>query len=206
MPVRVSKITGMVHARGGRRREGRSRVRCRAAAGLLVALLAAGLQSACKPPADISPREPAPDASEAAVAAYEGAWFSITPPPGFTARPSLPSETAEGYDSAFFDSPDGRAVFYVCSPQWGREATDVALDPASESLVAERTTEAGEETVERLEIEALDGSYTRLVEIVFSPATAAQWAFGFRYADESAYQEYLGRYETFKASLEQYAD
>ena len=46
----------------------------------------------------------------------------------------------------------------------------------------------------------------RLVEVVFSPATGAQWAFGFRYADKAAYAEYVDRYEDFKASLEQYAD
>ncbi len=206
MSARGPKVTDMVHGRGARRREHRSLPCGCAAAGLLATLLMSGAQAACGPPTDSSPQEPAPISSEAAVPAYEGAWFSITPPPGFTARPSLPSDTAEGYDSAFFDSPDGRVVFYVCSPQWGRDATDVALDPARESLLAERATEAGGENFERLEITALDGTYARLVEVVFSPATAAQWTFGFQYADESAYEEYLDLYETFRASLEQYAD
>ena len=131
---------------------------------------------------------------------------TITAPAGFTARPSLASETADGYDSVFFDAPDGRVAFYVCSPQWGRQATDVALDPATETLLAERQIELGAEEVELREIAALDGSYGRLVETVFSPATGAQWTFGFSWADAAARERHQEAYERFKASLEQYAD
>ena len=196
-------------ARAPRRRHGRA-VGLRRAATALGALLLASVQAGCAAPADEAAPEPAAiareTAPEAAGAPFEGAWFTVAAPPGFTPRPSLASETAEGYDSVFFDSPDGRAVFYVCSPQWGREATDVAPDPATEVLLAEETTEEGGESVRRLRIAAQDGTYARLVEIVFSPATGAQWTFGFQYADDAALEDHLGRYESFKASLEQYAD
>ncbi len=172
---------------------------------VLLALLAGAGQPGCGTHAGERRQESAA-APPAPAVVYEGAWFTITAPAGFAPRPSLPSETAAGYDSVFFDAPDGRATFYVCSPQWGRQPIDVALDPAAETLLAERLTERGAETVERREIAALDGSYERLVEIVFSPATGAQWAFGFRWSDAAAREEHREAYERFKASLEQYAD
>jgi hypothetical protein len=50
---------------------------------------------------------------------YKGAWFDIMYPAGFTVRPSIKSSTsAEGYDSVFFASPDGKVEFYISSPQW----------------------------------------------------------------------------------------
>ena len=178
-------------------------------AALFTALLAAAVQPACAPPAGEQQEPPAserPKAPAAEAVVYEGAWFTTAAPAGFIARPSLASETADGYDSVFFDAPDGRVTFYVCSPQWGRQATDVALDPATERLLAESQVELDAEEVERREIAALDGSYERLVETVFSPATGAQWTFGFRWADAAAREEHLEAYERFKASLEQFAD
>jgi hypothetical protein len=148
----------------------------------------------------------AAESSAAAGAAFQGAWFRIVPPPGFAVRPSLKSNSAEGYDSAFFDSPDGRAVFYVCSPQWGRDATDIALQPATESLLSDQSAKSGGESIQQLQMEALDGSYQRLVEIISSAESRAYWVFGFQYADSLTYDEYLDLYKQFKKSLEQFAD
>lgn len=192
----------------------RTPARCRFRRGwlaaLFMALLTVTVPAACAPPTselqDASTGERREEAPAAEPVVYEGAWFTITAPAGFTARPSLASETADGYDSVFFDAPDGRVAFYVCSPQWGRQATDVDLDPTTENLLAESQVERGADEVERREIAALDGSYRRLVEIVFSPASGAQWTFGFRWADATAREEHLEAYERFKASLEQYAD
>lgn len=171
---------------------------------LLLAAFALG-SAACKPPPGGEP-EPQLAAPAPVGADYEGAWFTVTVPADFTVRPSLESETAEGHDSAFFDAPDRRATFYVCSPQWGRDATDVALDAATEVLLSDETDETGELSIQRLRIAARDGSYERLVEKITSTASLAQWVFGFRWADDRAHEEYLGRYEEFKGSLEQYAD
>ena len=53
---------------------------------------------------------------------YQGAWFTISYPDGFTAVPGLPSSTADGHDSARFRDPSGRVEFYVYSPQAGGTA------------------------------------------------------------------------------------
>jgi hypothetical protein len=79
---------------------------------------------------------PAPAAAPSlppGVSAYTGAWFRIQYPSTFTVRPSLHSETTDrGYDSAFFTAPDDSVEFYVFSPQWTGEPTDIALRPATE--------------------------------------------------------------------------
>jgi hypothetical protein len=76
-----------------------------------------------------------PAASEGETRVFEGAWFQVAYPADFVAVPSLPSATAEGYDSAFFRSPDGAVEFYVFAPQWGGQPEDIALDPGREELV-----------------------------------------------------------------------
>lgn len=62
---------------------------------------------------------------------YRGAWFEVKYPSDFTAQGSMGSGSAEDdqFDSAFFTSPDGEVEFYIFSPQWGGESTDIALWP-----------------------------------------------------------------------------
>lgn len=45
---------------------------------------------------------------------YKGAWFNIEYPASFKVENSLKSSTSsEGFDSAFFTSPDGKVQFYI---------------------------------------------------------------------------------------------
>ena len=63
---------------------------------------------------------------------YKGAWFEIDYPKIFTVKPSIPSSTPDLYDSAYFISPDKKVTFYVFSPQWSGDATDISLNKNTE--------------------------------------------------------------------------
>ena len=143
---------------------------------------------------------------EASFKVYEGAWFRILYPENFTPRPSLVSTSADGHDSVFFRSPDGRVELYVCSPQWGRDTPDIALDETVEMLVSEASVERGIDIVRSWTIVAKDGSYTRSYEETASADGTTRLVFGFRYTDVAAHERYVPVYTKFKESLEQYAD
>lgn len=138
---------------------------------------------------------------------YRGAWFSIEYPPEFRPHPSLPSTTTtHGYDSAFFRSPDGAVQFYVYSPQWGGEATDVDLDPARETLVSEKTTDSGATRTTWRTFAAKNRKYTRSLVHTRKASSGTDLVFGIQYRDQSAYKTYRDAYLRFKGSLRQYAD
>lgn len=137
---------------------------------------------------------------------FEGAWFRISYPDGFVVRPSMESKTADGFDSAFFASPDGRAEFYVCSPQWGRAPIDIAIDETREELVAEKVSDGAKRSVRWWTIAALDSSYQRSYESIASADRTSMHVFGFRYSGTDARTAYLPSYRRFKESLRQLAD
>ena len=155
--------------------------------------------------ADSGEREPDLAARPESWPRYESAWFSVRYPKGFVVRPSLASKDG-GFDSDFFDAPDGRASFYVLSPQWGRKATDVALQPERERelRVEETATERGTRTVRT--IASRDGRSTRIVEENSEEGGSVYWVTAFEFRDEAARRSYGDAYQRFKASLEQFSD
>ncbi len=58
---------------------------------------------------------------------FSGPWFDINYPTIFLAKGSLKSSTADGFESAIFKSLDNLVEFYIFSPQWNGEATDIVL-------------------------------------------------------------------------------
>ena len=147
-----------------------------------------------------------PAAAEAATRAFEGAWFQVAYPADFAVAPSLPSTTADGFDSAFFKSPDGAVEFYVFAPQWGGEPVDIALDPEREDVVSEKTVERGGQTLTWRTIAAKDGSYERAYQITEDPAGPSLWVVGIKYRDATTLSVYRPAYVRFKDSLELRAD
>jgi hypothetical protein len=137
---------------------------------------------------------------------YEGAWFEIRYPPGFRVRPSQPSASANGYDSAFFLSSDGTVEFYVFAPQWNGTARDIEVDPATETIVSQNVARSGTKRIRRVTIRAQDGSYLRSYEDTEDVVTNTRKAFGIKYVNAAAYNRYRQSYVTFKASLVQFAD
>lgn len=144
--------------------------------------------------------------SDSSAAVYEGAWFEVTYPADFTVRPSLESSSAEGYDSVFFDSPDGEVTFYVHSPQWGGEPSDIALDPATEVLQDSTSTAEGPVTTTRLTIRAVDGSWERSYVTEADERGPSRWTIGWRYASDAARERYAPAFEAFRESLMQFGD
>ncbi len=140
------------------------------------------------------------------MATYSGAWFEVRHPAGFRVRPSLPSLTAAGVDSAFFDSPDGAVSFYVCAPQWGREPVDIAVNTDTERMVDEHEHRAGDAWIRRYTVAAKDGSYRRSYRDTTRQDGSIRWVVGIRFRDQAAYEHYLPLYRAFKESLVRFAD
>lgn len=142
---------------------------------------------------------------------YQGAWFKISYPPGFTVRPSLKSLTSsKGYDSAFFEPRDKSVQFYVFSPQWNGKPKDIAVNPITENVASTKTVEKRVGQVENITIKwttiaAKNGSYLRsIVDTVSSLNTRT--AFAIKYRNSKTLEKYKPDYARFKKSLEQYAD
>lgn len=137
---------------------------------------------------------------------FYGAWFEIKYPSSFTPKPSLRSATsAVGYESAFFRSPDGSAEFYVFSPQWSGNPTDISLR-STEKITSTTSKTSGTVTVKWWTITANDGSYTRTYQETTNSSTNTNWVIGIKYKNQSAYAKYKNQYLAFKASLVQFAD
>ncbi|HBC75906.1 MAG TPA: hypothetical protein DC017_13860 [Candidatus Wallbacteria bacterium] len=138
---------------------------------------------------------------------YKGAWFDIMYPAGFTVRPSIKSSTsAEGYDSVFFVSPDGKVEFYISSPQWRGSNGDIAIDEKTEKKVDEEVQKNKGRKVTYFTIAAKNGSYTRTYQHTTENDGTAEWVIGIKYAGQKDYDRYKSDYLKFKGSLKQYAD
>ncbi len=135
---------------------------------------------------------------------YKGAYFEVKYPKGFRARASIRSD--ENPDSAFFTAPDGSVEFYVYSPLWNGEPTDIEINEATESYVAQNMEEKGGIKIRRVTIRAKDGSYTRSFEDTENTNTNNRTVFGIKYRNQKAYDQYRQRYLIFKKSIRQFAD
>lgn len=149
----------------------------------------------------------AAEKNDAGFKLYKGAWFDIMYPSGFTVRPSIKSSTsAEGYDSAFFVSPDGKVEFYISSPQWRGSNDDIAIDEKTEKKVEEEVQKNKGRKVTFYTISAKNGSYTRTYQHTTENDGTVEWVIGIKYAGQKDYDRYKNAYLKFKGSLKQYAD
>lgn len=95
---------------------------------------------------------------------YKGAWFNIEYPANFKVENSLKSSTnSEGFDSAFFTSPDGKIQFYVFSPQWSGKPEDIKIQE-NEKMVETKAENKNGIFIDRWTVAAKDGSYFRSYE------------------------------------------
>jgi hypothetical protein len=138
---------------------------------------------------------------------YTGAWFDIFYPANFKVKPSQKSPSAEGYESAFFISPDKTAEFYVFSPQWNGDPADISLKPATEKETNRKTTKDVNGTdITWFTIEANNKTYTRTYEESLNETYNTRRVVGIKYKNQAAYKKYKTAYLAFKKSLIQYAD
>ncbi|MBD0371521.1 MAG: hypothetical protein ICV60_11835 [Pyrinomonadaceae bacterium] len=146
----------------------------------------------------------AADASQAKWLTFKGAYFDIKYPAGFRPRPSLRSD--QNPDSAFFTAPDGSVEFYVYSPIWNGEPTDIEINEATEQYVSQDTQTNAGIKIRRVTIRAKDGSYQRSIEDTENTNTNNRTVFGIKYRNQTVYNKYRQTYLAFKKSLKQYAD
>lgn len=146
----------------------------------------------------------APAAAQKGWRTYKGAYFDIKYPAGFKARASLRSD--ENPDSAFFTAPDGSVEFYVYSPIWNGEPTDIEINEAKEDYVSQDTQTNAGIKIRRVTIRAKDGSYLRSFEDKENTNTNNRTVFGIKYRNQAAYNKYRQAYLTFKKSIRQFAD
>lgn len=145
---------------------------------------------------------------------YNGSWFTINYPKGFTAFPIEPMETwGDNYehvvtDEASFTSKDGQVTFFVYSPQWGGEPKDYLEVKANEEITSEQTQTSGDEnwpiTDKWVTLTDIKADYMRAYHSRKTEST--HLVFGIQYTTQEAYDRYKPLYLAFKESLAQYAD
>lgn len=138
---------------------------------------------------------------------FTGAWFEVKYPSDFIAQGSMVSASGEEnqFDSAFFTSPDGEVEFYIFSPQWGGEPTDIALR-SNEKEGNRQVKKTANQTVTHWTISAKDGSYVRSYQEIRNEMENTVWVVGIKYKNQKAYERYKKQYIAFKSSLQQFAD
>ncbi len=144
---------------------------------------------------------------------YSGAWFDISYPDDFVARPTTPlqdgTDTVDT-DEAFFASPDDAVEFFVYSPLWGGDPQNYLTAQPNEKIVSEKTDEKGEgeekDVTRWVTFQATDSSYMRSYVSSKYNNGELHHVFGIKYKDAAAYEKYKAVYAAFKGSLTQYAD
>ncbi|MBK8396693.1 MAG: hypothetical protein IPL26_15845 [Leptospiraceae bacterium] len=137
---------------------------------------------------------------------YKGGWFEVEYPKEFTVKPSIPSSMPNLYDSAFFISPDKKVKFYVFSPQWSGEATDISLDPSKEIEKDTKTETKNGMKHKWYTFESKDGSKLRSYQETTNAEETTKLILGIEYADRESYKKNKDAYLKFKKSIKQFAD
>lgn len=137
---------------------------------------------------------------------YKGGWFEINYPKNFTVKPSIPSTMPNLYDSAFFISPDQKVKFYVFSPQWSGDATDISRKVDTEVEKDTKTEKKNGMNHKWYTYERKDGSYLRSYQETTNEEETTKLIIGIEYADRESYKKYKDDYIKFKKSIKQFAD
>lgn len=137
---------------------------------------------------------------------FKGAWFDVKYPANFRVHESMKSITfSENCESAFFLSPDSLVEFYVFSPQWRGDASDIKIKP-SEILVNDQKRTLGNTIVREWKISSLDKSYVRQYTEKIDKLSNSNLIFGIKYKNEEALLKYKDHFSRFQNSINQYAD
>lgn len=140
---------------------------------------------------------------------YKGAWFEVKYPKSFSVKPSIPSTSGFDpvkYDSAFFISPDQKVKFYVYSPQWSGDATDISRKVDTEIEKDTKTEKKNGMNYKWYTYEKKDGSYLRSYQETTNEEETTKLIIGIEYTDRESYKKYKDDYIKFKKSIKQFAD
>lgn|SRR5438552_6415933 len=147
---------------------------------------------------------------------FKGAWFDISYPMEFSVHPEQKSVTStEGFDSVRFVSPDRKVEFYVFSPQWSGESSELQVREG-ERIVSNKiethdfrigdNVEKGAVVETWITIEGGGGQQTRYYYTKRNRATHTYLVFGLTSRDSRVTRNYKSCYARFKGSIRQYAD
>jgi hypothetical protein len=136
---------------------------------------------------------------------FSGAWFRVKVPPGFRveAREMRMEGDSKRFDGVSCKSPDGKAEFYVYSPQWSGTPKWIALR-AGEKRVGSSVEESEQRKVTYVTLKG--NGYTRSYADAHGKQDGTRTVFGFQYRDQATYKKYRSLYLQFKKSLTQFAD
>ncbi len=137
---------------------------------------------------------------------YKGAWFEVDYPSDFSKKPSIKSQSVDGYDSCYFISPDKKVKFYIFSPQWSGDATDISLIESKEISIDEKTEKNKSISKRFFTYQAKNKSYSRSYVETIDEASNTKHVFGIEYQDKKSYEKYKSKYIEFKKTLKQFAD
>ena len=135
---------------------------------------------------------------------YEGAWFSVKYPANFSVQNGLSSGSNGGtkFDSATFTSPDKTVTFYVFSPLWPYEPTDIELKGGEERLAPDTIGN----TVSFYSYYSAKDKRTHSYQVTRDVEGNISLVIGIRYPSMKVYEKYRQQYLAFKKSVTQYAD
>ena len=137
---------------------------------------------------------------------FRGKWFKINYPNNFSAEPSIQHKSGEGYESAFFESPDGYVEFYIFAPFHPVENHEIDFNPEKELVVKSESNKVSDyKEVLYYTYIAKDSSYVRSYEETIE-SDVFRTIIGLKYKNKEAYEYYKDSYLKYKNSLEQYAD
>lgn len=137
---------------------------------------------------------------------YKGAWFKVSYPILFHVTPSIESNIDNTYDSVFFSSPDNDISFYVCSPQWRIDCSDIKLQKNKETKIADENKGTDRKQLRFFTIKANDNSYLRSYQVIEESEGSIQWIIGLKYKDTKTLIKYRSQYRYFKNSVQQFSD
>lgn len=141
---------------------------------------------------------------------YEGKWYGIMYPKGWSLRPSLKDSASGAEDSVFFTAPDSLAEFYVYCPRYTGKPKDIEIDRKTENQLGQTIEEDKGVRIRTVRIQAKDSSYIRFIEDTEAFIKRRRLVFGvmFRGKDNGreAIQKHNASYLYFKQSFRKFTD
>lgn len=133
---------------------------------------------------------------------FPGAWFTALNPSGMEVSVSRESANENGILSVWLRSEDGKAEFFLFSPQWGGTPYEIFLGAKSKNEIIVIESQSLKIVQLELVYDDLVGRYS----ITESSDPASHLTVGYRTQDGTLNEEFLQKYKCFMDSIVQYSD
>ncbi|TAE24718.1 MAG: hypothetical protein EAZ92_12920 [Candidatus Kapaibacterium sp.] len=140
---------------------------------------------------------------------YEGKWFGVEYPKGWTVRGGLKNEMSGADDSVFFTAPDSLAEFYVYCPRYTGKPVDIEIDRTKENQTGQTLEEERGVRIRTVRIWAKDSSYVRVIEDTEAFMQRRRLVFAVLFRGNGGRlgaQKYNNAYMYFKQSFRKFSD